>query len=88
MVPIPDEAAEDARRPSRERDELVRERISLTNRIGAVLTTLGIDGFNPLRKDRRKRLETLRTPFGQPLPEHAKAKIVRSIDRLEWLLSR
>jgi transposase len=88
MVPIPDEAAEDARRPSRERDELVRERISLTNRIGAVLTTLGIDGFNPLRKDRRKRLETLRTPFGQPLPEHAKAKIVRSIDRLELVMAQ
>ena len=88
MVPIPDEVAEDARRPSRERDELVRERISLTNRIGAVLTTLGIDGFNPLRKDRRKRLETLRTPFGQPLPEHAKAKIARSIDRLELVMAQ
>src|SRR5271157_3908180 len=88
MVPIPDEAAEDARRPSREREELIRERISLTNRIGAVLTTLGIDGFNPLRKDRRKRLEALRTPFDQPLPEHAKAKIVRSIDRLELVMAQ
>src|SRR5271165_1292775 len=88
MVPIPDETAEDARRPSREREELIRERISLTNRIGAVLTTLGIDGFNPLRKDRRKRLEALRTPFDQPLPEHAKAKIVRSIDRLELVMAQ
>jgi transposase len=88
MVPIPDEAAEDARRPSRERDELVRERISLTNRIGAVLTTLGIDGFNPLRKDRRERLEMLRTPFGQPLPKYAKAKIVRSLDRLELVMAQ
>ncbi len=88
MVPIPDETAEDARRPSRERDELVRERISLTNRIGAVLTTLGVDGFNPLRKDRRKQLEALRTPFDQPLPEHAKAKIVRSIDRLELVMAQ
>jgi transposase len=87
MVPIPDETAEDARRPSREREELVRERISLTNRIGAVLTTLGVDGFNPLRKDRRKQLEALRTPFDQPLPEHAKAKIVRSIDRLELVMA-
>jgi transposase len=88
MVPIPDETAEDARRPSREREELVRERISLTNRIGAVLTTLGVDGFNPLRKDRRKQLEALRTPFDQPLPEHAKAKIVRSIDRLELVMAQ
>jgi transposase len=88
MVPIPDETAEDARRPSREREELVRERISLTNRIGAVLTTLGVDGFSPLRKDRRKQLEALRTPFDQPLPEHAKAKIVRSIDRLELVMAQ
>ena len=88
MVPIPDETAEDARRPSREREELVRERISLTNRIGAVLTTLGVDGFNPLRKDRRKQLEALRTPFDQPLPEHAKAKIIRSIDRLELVMAQ
>jgi transposase len=88
MVPIPDETAEDARRPSREREELVRERISLTNRIGAVLTTLGVDGFNPLRKDRRKQLEALRTPLDQPLPEHAKAKIVRSIDRLELVIAQ
>jgi transposase len=88
MVPIPDETAEDARRLSREREELVRERISLTNRIGAVLTTLGVDGFNPLRKDRRKQLEALRTPFDQPLPEHAKAKIVRSIDRLELVMAQ
>jgi transposase len=88
MVPVPDEAQEDARRPSRERDELLRERVSLTNRIGAVLTTLGIDGFKPLRKDRRAQLEALRTPFGQPLPEHAKAKILRSIDRLELVLAQ
>src|SRR5208337_3537186 len=53
-----------------------------------LLTTLGIDGFNPLRKDRRKRLEALRTPFDQPLPEHAKAKIVRSIDRLELVMAQ
>jgi hypothetical protein len=36
MVPVPDEAQEDVRRQSREREELLRERVSLTNRIGAV----------------------------------------------------
>jgi transposase len=36
MVAIPEEAEEDARRPSREREELIRERIMLTNRIGAI----------------------------------------------------
>ena len=90
MVPVPDEAQEDARRPSREREELLRERVSLTNRIGAVLTTLGVDGFSfrPLRKDRRAQLEALRTPFDKPIPEHARAKILRSIDRLELVLAQ
>jgi len=88
MVAIPDEADEDARRPAREREELIRERISLTNRIGATLATLGVDDYNPLRRDRRIRLEALRTALGKSLPEHAKAKIVRIIERLELVLAQ
>ena len=42
MVPIPDEADEDERRRVREREDLVAERVSLVNRIGAVLATLGV----------------------------------------------
>ena len=42
MVSVPDEADEDARRCVRERTELISERIGLTNRIGAVLATLGV----------------------------------------------
>src|SRR5258708_39619614 len=42
MVPIPSEADEDARRSIRERTELVSERVSLVNRIGAELATLGV----------------------------------------------
>ena len=37
MVPIPAEADEDARRCTRERAELVSERVSLVNHIGAIL---------------------------------------------------
>jgi len=37
MVPVPDEADEDARRCVRERTELISERVGLINRIGAVL---------------------------------------------------
>jgi transposase len=88
MVPIPAAADEDARRPARERDELVRERIILTNRIGAVLATLGTTGYNPLLRDRRARLDTLRTALDEPLPEHARAKIERSLDRLELVLTQ
>ena len=53
MVPIPAEADEDARRRVRERAELVAERVGLVNRIGAVLETLGVGEYNPLRRDRR-----------------------------------
>ena len=86
MVPIPAEADEDARRRVRERAELVAERVGLVNRIGAVLATLGVDEYNPLRRDRRQRLDELRTALGGSLPTHARAKIVRMLDRLELLL--
>ena len=74
MVPIPDEADEDERRRVREREDLMAERVSLVNRIGAVLATLGVGDYNPLRRDRRARLESLRTALGDPLPPHARAK--------------
>ena len=44
MVPIPEEGDEDERRRVREREDLVSDRISLVNRIGAVLATLGVQG--------------------------------------------
>jgi transposase len=86
MVPIPAETDEDARRRVRERAELVAERVGLVNRIGAVLATLGVGEYNPLRRDRRQRLDELRTALGDSLPTHARAKIARMIDRLELLL--
>ncbi len=88
MVPIPDEADEDARRFVREREELIAERIALTNRIGSILETLGIDEYNPLRRDRRVRLGALRTPLGAAVPPHAQAKIGRILDRLELVLKQ
>jgi transposase len=86
MVPIPAEADEDARRRVRERAELVSERIGLVNRIGAVLATLGAGEYNPLRRDRRQRLDELQTALGDSLPTNAHAKIARMLDRLELLL--
>jgi transposase len=86
MVPIPAEADEDARRRVRERSELVAERVGIVNRIGAVLATLGVGQYNPIRRDRRQRLDELRTALGGSLPTHARAKIVRMLDRLELLL--
>jgi transposase len=83
MVPIPAEADEDARRCVREREELVAERVALVNRIGAVLATLGVGEYNPLLRNRRERLDALRTVLGTPLPPHAHAKISRMLDRLD-----
>ena len=74
MVPIPTQADEDARRCIRERGELVSERVSLVNRIGAVLATLGVGDFNPLLRNRRQCLEELRTGLGTTLPPHARAR--------------
>jgi len=43
----------------------------------------GIAGYEPIRRDRRARLEALRTPAGRLLPPRAKAEIVRELERLE-----
>ena len=45
MVPIPNEADEEARRAHREREDLTRERRSIVNKIDGILATLGIKGY-------------------------------------------
>jgi transposase len=49
MVPIPDAADEEARRAHCEREDLVRERRSILNKIDAILATLGVKGYRGLR---------------------------------------
>jgi transposase len=88
MVPIPSEAEEDGRRPLRERQDLIKERLAITNKIDGVLATLGVGGYRPLRRDRRERLEALRRPGDGPLPAHAKARLARLLDRLELVLEQ
>jgi transposase len=88
MVPIPSEAEEDGRRPLRERQDLIRERLAITGKIDGVLATLGISGYRALRRDRREQLEALRRPDGELLPVHAKARLARLLDRLELVLEQ
>jgi len=83
MVVTPSVEEEDRRRLSRERRNLVRERIRHSNRIKGFLIGHGIRGFNPLRLDRYERLEELRMPNGGELPPRIKAEIKRELDRLE-----
>jgi transposase len=88
MVVAPSPEEEDRRRLSRERQTLLNERIVHTNRIKGLLFAQGITGYAPLRRDRRKRLEGLRTGDGRPLPANLKAQIGRELDRLELLLDQ
>src|SRR6202035_6140632 len=71
-----------------ERTELISERVGLTNRIGAVLATLGVSDYNPLLRSRHRRLTELRTGLGEPLPRNAQAIIERSLARLELVLAQ
>src|SRR5712691_1520898 len=57
MAAIPTLEAEDARRPSREREALVGERTRLVNRMKSTLARLGIGNFRPNLRKARERLE-------------------------------
>jgi transposase len=86
MVQVPSEAEEDARRPHRERERLVRERVQHVNRLKALAALHGIKQFAPLRADRRAQLAALTTWAGTPLPAAAAAEMGREIERLELVL--
>jgi len=85
MVRVPTIEEEDRRRIGRERKALVKERTVHVNRIKGLLFTVGIRDYVPNRRDRRERLEELRTGDGKPLPRHLKAQLSRELDRLELL---
>jgi transposase len=85
-APTPEE--EDRRRLCRERKVLITERVQHVNRIKGLLFCQGVLGYEPLRRDRRQRLDELRTGDGRVLPDHLKAQISRELDRLELLLEQ
>jgi transposase len=88
MVKAPSPEEEDRRRLGRERKTLIAERVEHVNRIKGVLFGQGIGDYEPLRRDRRNRIEQLRTGDGRPLPEHLKHHISRELDRLELILEQ
>jgi transposase len=81
MVAIPTVQDEDARRPNRERESLVREQSRIINRMKATLIRLGIRGFNPKLKKAAERLEGLRMPDGAPIPPNSLAELHRDMER-------
>lgn len=88
MVTAPSPEAEDRRQISRERRSLTAERVAHVNRIKGLLFAQGISDYEPIRRDRRDRLETVRTGDGRPLPNALKQRISRELDRLELLLGQ
>ncbi len=85
MVAIPTIKDEDAKRPSRERENLVGEQNRIINRMKATLIQLGIRGFNPKLKKAAERLEVLRTPEGEPIPPNTLAELYRDMERRRLL---
>src|SRR5271169_185324 len=85
MAAIPTLEEEDAKRPSRERENLVDERTRIGNRIKATLARLGIRGFKPTLRTAAERLERLYTPEGAPLLPRTLAELRREMARLRLL---
>jgi transposase len=82
MVTIPTVEEEDARRPNRERGNLVTERTRIVNQIKAILARFGIRTFRPTLRKAEEQLEGLRTAEGAPLPENTRAEMRRFLARL------
>jgi transposase len=73
---------EDAKRPHRERENLVGERTRIINRMKAALIRLGIRGFKPELRRAREKLDGLRTPEGLAIPPNTLDEISRDMARL------
>lgn len=85
MVMVPTIEEEDAKRPSRERENLVGERTRTINRVKSALVRLGIRGFKPQLRKAPQRLEALRTPEGSPIPPNTLDEMRRDLTRLALL---
>lgn len=88
MVRVPSVEDEDRRRINRERKVLITERTRHINRIKGLLFGQGITGYEPVRRDRRERLEELRTGDGRLIAGHLRMQIDRELDRLELLMEQ
>lgn len=82
MAAIPTLLEEDAKRPNREHQTLVKERTRLISRLKGAMTRLGIRGFKPTLRKAAERLDGLRTPNGEPVPSNTQAELKRDMARL------
>ena len=88
MAAIPKLEEEDARRPNRERENLVGQRTRIVNRMKACLIRFGIRTFKPTLRKAAERLETLITPEGVLLPPNTMAEMRRDMARLRFVMDQ
>src|SRR3954453_21611148 len=85
MVQVPTPEEEDAKRPHREREHLVQEKLRIENRIEGLLFTQGIRKRSSLRWWEREMAE-LRTGDGRALPPLLRTELDRLRRRLVLVL--
>lgn len=88
MAAIPTLAEEDAKRPNRERERLVRERTRIVNGMKSCLVRFGVRNFKPTLRKAPERLETLQTPEGVPLPPNTLLELRRDMARLRFVMDQ
>ena len=88
MVAIPTLEEEDARRPNRERENLIGERTRIVNRMKACLARLGIRNFKPTLRKAPEQLSALCTPEGVPLPPNTLDELQRDLARLHLVVAQ
>ena len=88
MAAIPTLAEEDAKRPNREREGIVRERTRIVNRMKSCLARFGVRNFKPTLRKTPERLATLVTPEGVHLPPNTLLELRRDMARLRFVMDQ
>jgi transposase len=82
MAAIPTAEDEDARRPNRERENLVTERTRIVNQMKAILARFGIRTFRPTIRRAEEKLDDLCPAEGTLLLQNTLAELRRHFARL------
>jgi len=88
MAAIPTIEEKDARRPNRERENLVGERTRIGNRMKATLARFGIRSFKFTLRHADERLNDVRTAEAASLPANTHAELRRDLARLRVVRDR
>src|SRR6267154_758120 len=85
MVAIPTLAEEDARRPNREHQTLIKECGRIVSRMKATMARLGVRNFNVKLRKAVEKLAGLLTPEGVPLPANTLDELRRDMAQLRLI---